>query len=133
MSEVPTHDIFGRQLYWRCEVSNYWDGKHDNDGSFEHLRLCENIRFARFSVEKTTPRGVRLCNGKFVAHHWLKKYAYPTQADALQSFIARRRRYVAILTAQLDRAKDELRLAERFKFNDQPYEVPAVIELSNPS
>lgn len=98
--------------YYRVSVEHYWDGKHDNDGSFETLQEVENIYFEEHQVEKATPRGVRLCNGTLVIHSWRKRYAYPTKQEALTAFIARRRRQVAILTAQLARAQDELRLAE---------------------
>lgn len=101
-------------VYYRCEVSMFWKPKFFNDGSLDTVGENENIYFQKIGVEKVTPRGVRLRNGKFVAHHWRKRYAYPTKVEAFANFKARRARQIALLTAQLARAQDELKLAEKY-------------------
>lgn len=110
-------DAFGSQLYYRVEVLEHWDGT-ENDGSFDNLQRSEQVSFQEYAVLKKTEKGVRLKvgygAGKYVCHTWRKAFAYPTKAQALTAFKARRSRQVSILTAQLARAQDELRLAEAY-------------------
>jgi hypothetical protein len=66
-----------------------------------------------FPVLKTTPFGVWLdvCGGRrFVRADARKRYACPTEQDALESYHARKRRQVNILGAQLASAEAALQL-----------------------
>jgi hypothetical protein len=67
----------------------------------------------QYPVLSETPKGVWLdvfgCK-RFVRADARKKYASPTQEEALESFHARKRRQVQILSAQLARAQAALRL-----------------------
>jgi hypothetical protein len=66
-----------------------------------------------FTVIKKTPHGVVLDEyGKrrFVLDNARKKYASPTEEEALASFHARKRRQIAILTHRLKGAKAALKL-----------------------
>jgi len=49
---------------------------------------------------------------KFINFDWHKRYAYETKKAALKSFIARRKRQIAMLAAQRDRAVKQLETAE---------------------
>lgn len=73
------------------------------------------LSLEEYRVVKVTPCGVRL-----VSHRWYsaqtklvllnshKQFACPTKADALHSFMHRKTRQIAILTAQLRRAQNAL-------------------------
>lgn len=70
-------------------------------------------------IEKSTPAGVRLSNGKFVAHHWHKKYAHPTDAEAREGFLIRRRRELQHLERRIANVRACLSRPD-------PFENPAV-------
>lgn len=80
--------------------------------------LNENSLYLRkFNVIRTTAKGVWLTEGygspRFVLCDARKRFACPTEADALTSFIARKNRHVSILHAQLRRAEAALRAGQR--------------------
>lgn len=75
------------------------------------------IRLLRLDVAKRTPMGAwvqlgRLGKKRFVLNDSRKRYAHPTEAEALQSFIARKRRQKSIYAARHDHAEIMLRTAE---------------------
>ena len=76
------------------------------------MRLVDGVRIPymyEYPVIKTTPCGawIELALGerRFVNFQARKRYACPTKADAIESFRARKRRQMAILTAQLKDAQ----------------------------
>lgn len=76
------------------------------------------VEMHTFKVIKQTPKGVWIndFNGKkFVNLIARKKYACLTEADALDSFIARKHRHISILTAQLKSANEALYKAAMLK------------------
>ena len=90
------------------------------DSQYSDVKACVVIYRADCVVFKHTPKGVWLIghDGKdhFVLNDAARRYAYPTIKDAQRSFLRRRRRQIAILTAQLQNAKDARDLAkELFK------------------
>lgn len=68
------------------------------------------VRLSEFLVLKVTLHGVWLdyitgtAKGRFVLRTANKRFACPTKEEALVSYIARKNRQIAILTAQLRRA-----------------------------
>ena len=77
------------------------------------------VRLARCPVLRETPKGVWLMgmqygleNPRFVLRSATKRWACPTEEEALTAFMARKRRQIEIHTARLKRAKQALRLAE---------------------
>jgi hypothetical protein len=73
-----------------------------------------------FPVERHTPKGVWLRvwgHEKWVSATAKKRYAYPTQEEARESFIARKKRQILILSNQLIEAKKMLQMAETSTFN----------------
>jgi hypothetical protein len=56
------------------------------------------------AVAKVTPKGVRLCTGRFVLREGRKRWACPTLEEALQSFIARKKAQRRIYLAAVNRA-----------------------------
>lgn len=66
-----------------------------------------NITIRRYKVERYTPKGVQLgyaFGTRFVLHDARKKWACPTLELALESFIARKQKQVALLQARVHRA-----------------------------
>lgn len=73
-----------------------------------------SLRLDAFKVIKTTPRGVWIDVGgepKWVSDHTTKRFAYPTVAEAQQSFVARKRRQIVLANASALRAKQALTVA----------------------
>lgn len=76
---------------------------------------------SEYTVEKVTPKGVRIAwynqegnwSPKPVMDATINKFAYPTKAEALLGFIARKRRQQSILMNQLARSKEAQTKAER--------------------
>lgn len=71
--------------------------------------LIEHCRVLRY-----TPKGVWVDTWggkKFILASARKRYACPTKDEALESFRARKRRQVALLAAQHDRAVEQQKLA----------------------
>lgn len=101
MKLMPTYDV-PCGLYYRYTDINTEDGPR--------------IYLSRYPVIKETPKGVWLNvygSRKFVLKESRKRFACQTEAEALNSFIARKKRQQCILTAQLgyvehvlDRAAD---------------------------
>lgn len=77
-----------------------------------------------FFLIKETPKGYWIGNDwlekKWVSGKTRKRFAYPTKKEALNSFIARKKRQIKILDSQLHNAKIYLDVAENMKedFND---------------
>lgn len=85
------------------------------DGSTPESKPRCTIRHCR--VVRTTPSGVFVDKGYgehvFINKRWNKQYAHPTKEEALQSFIARRKRWLRLLKRDLERAERELKFAEQ--------------------
>jgi hypothetical protein len=67
----------------------------------------------RFPIVKVTPCGVQISvwgSRRFVLASARKRYACPTEAEALESYRARKRRQIGILRHRLAEAEAALRL-----------------------
>lgn len=92
--------------YWyRYEDRRYASAYGDGPGEVR-------VVLQEFRVRKVTPKGVRLDNDRFVATAARKRFACPTKAEAMESFLARKKRQRAILSAQLRNVEKALKLAE---------------------
>jgi len=79
------------------------------------------VNLYEYKVIKKTPKGVWLDNygfKKFVLKDARKRFACPTKQEALESFIARKKKQLKILKAQMDRAMVALHQVESIKTND---------------
>jgi len=109
-------------IFYRYENYGVWI----NDWQTE-----ERIHEWKFYLVKETPCGWWIHDDQFYNEHmtqdkrwhekdkpkWVsktarKRYAYPTQEDALESFKARKKRQIAILIAILHKAEAALAIAE---------------------
>lgn len=96
-------------------VSRGVDEFDDSLGSYMQLYCHE------FEVERITPKGAIIhawtkpegLTLQPVLDHYINKYAYPTKAEALLGFIARKRRQQTILIGQFARSKEAQRKAEQ--------------------
>ena len=95
--------------YYRYEDVQYAppadeDGERRGQGELHvHLR--------KYNVLRHTPKGVWIDahgSGKFVLETAKKRFAWPTKEEAKASFIARKRRQIAIHQARIDRANQAL-------------------------
>lgn len=103
----------GEDIMWRCEAKSYsvvLDYETERYGSSDPV-----LEMLWFRVTRRTPSGARLDNGRFVytdKRITRREWASNTPAEALESFRARRRRQIGILSHQLRRAEMELALTE---------------------
>lgn len=98
----PEEDVL-----WRCEAKRYSyviDADRDEYGVTDP-RL--ELRWLR--VYKRTPKGAWLADRLVILSH-NKAYARNTVDEAVKDFIARRKRQIAILEGQLQRARRDLNL-----------------------
>lgn len=88
----------------------FWFRYHDTpteDGMRVYLE--------RLPLLRTTPKGVWLRNyvsDRFVLNDARKRFAYPTEKEALQSFIMRKKRQIGIYAARHDQAVEALAIAK---------------------
>lgn len=80
------------------------------------------IEFLEYTAVKRTAKGVWIrlakydhAKPRFVLDNAIKRYAYPTKAEALKNFIYRKTRHIRIAESQLAEAKIALRLAKDLK------------------
>lgn len=113
-SEVEAGDVLYR--YENTMVSIGVDEFDESLGSRMELYCYE------FEVERATPKGCKIFAPCGPERNWgvrsvmdatVNKFAYPTKADALRGFIARKKRQQAILNRQFNRSQDAQQLAER--------------------
>ena len=79
-----------------------------------------NLDLKEFFLVKETPKcwkiaydwDTNLKHTKLIRKNSRKKYAYLTKEEAAKSFLARKTKYVKILTEKLNRAKLELNIAK---------------------
>ena len=86
-------------------------GGEDYDGSYSRAEIvCD-----KFRVLKHTPKGVQLeyehHKPRFVLLDARKRFACPTEEEAMVSFLARKKRQLSILKAQAKHVEEVLRLA----------------------
>jgi len=72
-----------------------------------------SIRCEKYKIVKRTPCGVWIeeCTGfrRFINQNARKQWSYPTHKEALQGFVARKKRQLQILSVQIE-------CAEKLKF-----------------
>ena len=108
-SQCQVGDTFYR--YEAHMVSRGVDEWDESLGSYLSLYCLE------YMVLKVTDKGVRLVHddlcGKPVLDRTINKFAYPSKAEALLGFIARKRRQQSILLGQLARSREAQYKAEQ--------------------
>lgn len=94
------------KVYYRYEVRRYAAPLDEFDNPCGTGRV--ELELHAYRVAKETPKGVRLAIGRFVLASARKRFACATVDEAWQSFQARKRRQVSILSAQLSDARAAL-------------------------
>lgn len=112
-SQAKVGDMFYRYENHMVSIGvDEWD---------ESLGARVELYCHEFSVERVTEKGARIFapvgpeanwGTRPVLDHYVNKYAYPSKAEALLGFIARKRRQQTILQSQIARSEDAERLAQ---------------------
>lgn len=103
------HPPLGEDVLWRCEGKRYSvviDPERELYGSTP-LR----VEMTWYVVTKRTPKGAWL-GSTFVRLDARKRFACETEKEAIESYIARKRRQVNILSSQLEEAERGLAIAQ---------------------
>jgi hypothetical protein len=110
-------------IRWRCDGTVYSD---------DHCSLFFNSH----RVVKTTPRGEWVDvygERKFVLNDSMKRYAYSTKKEALESFIRRKAKQARILSAQLKKVNALHKAAtEKMTKDDMSNSTEHVFDFSLP-
>lgn len=117
MFEMRTFNISDdTECWYRYDDYSEAVGGIGVDGDWEYAGYSRTkLRLTKYPVIKHTPKGVWLDNygtKRFVRREAIKRFACPTEEEALESFIARKARQVSILTSQLEQAKKAKKMAE---------------------
>ncbi|WP_315740040.1 MULTISPECIES: hypothetical protein [unclassified Bradyrhizobium] len=98
----------GSSVLWRCEAQRYSvciDPDADRYGVTD-----PQLEMRWHRIISRTPKGAWI-SGRFVLLTATKRWACPTEEEALESFIARKRKQISILSHKLHRAEQDLALA----------------------
>ena len=113
MAEKPTYPFGmppeGVDVLWRAEARRYSyivDAERELYGTTR-----PKLELHWYMVKKRTPCGAWV-DSRFVNLNCTKRYAVPTEAEALESFKARKKRQIKILSSRLSEAEEELQLLE---------------------
>jgi hypothetical protein len=91
-----------------------------------------SVHLFEYTVVKETPKGVWLALfefsslKRFVLLDARKKFACPTKEEAMESFLARKRKQVKILSNQLRHVKEAIQIAEDLCRKISPEETLSV-------
>lgn len=100
----------GPCLHWYRYGETHYSAGCDEWGDPLPYRGRSVIQLHAFEVLRYTPKGVVLddgsMNGRFICHNWTKQWAAPTPELARESFIARKKRQVGILSSRLRDARE---------------------------
>lgn len=123
-TELPSHRssfvecVEPREIWYRYvdTRSAYFDSDGDWTGPGSAV-----IAGHEYTVIRHTPKGAWIVQSpaykwsrqRFVRNSSRKKYAYPTKAEAWESFTIRKQRQLQILKSQADHVADVLRLIEK--------------------
>lgn len=107
-----------KKAFYRYETIQYasigYDGEYENS-PFPNPRLI----LYTFYLHKETPKGYWIGHGasesRWVSKTAKKRFAYPTKQEAINNFIKRNERRIAILNNQLTSCKMALVLAKNEK------------------
>lgn len=106
------------------DEAEYWY-RYDEYETTSGMRVLQH----KYRVLKHTPCGVQLNTWggpKFVLRDARKRWACPTDEEARESYMARKRRQISILESQLKRAKTGLYAMEHGQLvqaNDFPFNL----------
>ena len=100
--------------FYRYESVDY--AVSDGFGDFTNSKYPNpKLELRVFSLDKETPKGYRIDNGKWISKSSKKKYAYLSKEEALKNYILRTERRIKILSSQLISCKISLADAKALK------------------
>jgi hypothetical protein len=110
------------EFLYRYESHNTSNGCDEFDNPYPGHTV--ELYCRKYRIVKKTPKGHRIELGipmdiggagmptKFILQNATKRFACPTKAEALDSFIARKKRYIRILGGHISDAEIAIRKAE---------------------
>jgi hypothetical protein len=113
------------EWWYRFESHNVSAGVDECGDPIRTETPIVEVGVTRFAVVKHTPKGVRLDSGRLVMRNSRKRYACPTIEEALESFKARKRAQIRILSRQVKAAELALRQAKALQFNKWYFPFPS--------
>ena len=112
-AEKPTYPFGmppeGVDVLWRADARRYSyivDAERELYGTTR-----PKLELHWYMVKKRTPCGAWI-DSRFVNLNRTKRYAVPTEAEALESFKARKESQIRILSSKLAKAKEDIELLE---------------------
>lgn len=106
-------------VYYRYE--EYATASADEWGDYDPRSRRINVRLRSYRVVKKTPKGAWVAESygpliwsgkpRFVLDESTKRFACPTLAEALDSFMARKRKQIRLMSRRIDDAEEAMRLA----------------------
>lgn len=103
----------GLDVLWRCQAQRY-SIVIDPDADIFGVSNPE-LQMWWYPVKRRTPKGAWISD-RFIRLTAFKRYACNTETEAIESFIARKKRQIKILTAQLKNAEQDLALTKENVF-----------------
>ena len=98
------------KTFYRYEAVEY--GTIGYDGEYvESIYPCPKVVLREYDLLKETPKGYWISAGKWVSKKGRKRFAYPTQKEAIINFIKRNESRVKILSRQVHSCETQIELA----------------------
>lgn len=104
--------MIDREVWYRMNDCRYSVADEWGDHAYTQMR----VEMREYPVLRHTPKGVWLDDyserGRFVLRDARRRWACPTREDAVESFLARKRRQAGILNARLEMVRSAIAHAE---------------------
>jgi hypothetical protein len=98
----------GTPVLWRCEAKRY---SYVIDADADRYGVTDpRLEMWWWEIDRATAKGAWVA-GRFVLLTATKRWACPTEQEALESFMARKKKQIRILSTQLKRAEADLAFA----------------------
>ena len=113
---------------WYRYQERHYAPEHNSDGDFISNTGTVEVHLMKFSVVRITPKGVWVAEhlpmkhdpryDKLIVHTWRKKYAHPTEWEALTAFRCRKLKNISIYEARIRSIHKALTYAKRYEPDD---------------
>ena len=109
------------EVWYRYEDKSYCSVYQTEWGDYQYYGNIVKIVCKELPVIKHTPKGVWLryrTKERWVSLTSNKQFACPTKELAMKSFMARKHRQKRLLTSQMDRVEEAIRLGDRMSLGE---------------
>lgn len=105
------------EVWYRYESRLVGTGYVDEFDNYHYGPSYVKLDLHEYPVKRRTLKGVWLdqymCKDRFVLNEGRKKFAHSTKEEALIAFLARKNRYISILSAHKENAEKAVLLAQK--------------------